>query len=176
MKTVQGMFITLSIAVLFMFTAQPAAAGRGSEGTGGTVFDGWVDPHARGLKVDATLAVYYEVLCDYENPPEGGCPACYGADFPVKMDFVLTLKKCNDLKVFIGDSGDAAICFVLTEFDEQKAFIDDFIRNTVLPALFPHAAEFAYKSITNVVETDRPPFYLTMDIELAVHYERHWRH
>jgi hypothetical protein len=175
MKTLRSISVILVFGLMVMFTAQPAA-GRGSEGTeGGTVFERWVNPDAKGTKIRGTLAVYYEIVCNYEQPPYS-CPECYDSDFQVKMVYVLTLKKDGDFHVFVGDSGDAAICYLLTDYEEQKTFIDNFIRDTVLPALFPNATDFAYKSIENPLETDAPPFFLTMELELAVQKDRHCRH
>ena len=137
MKTIvkRLFFIFLALFMVISFS-QSASALVGSEssanGTGGIT----VYPYAKGTKYVGPLTIYY--VFDQ-------------ASGNYNMYFFLRLKKGSDA---IGFSGHTDSPVSLSDTPAQQAVIEDFVKNSVIPNLYPDSSPpplFLLKSVDNLV-------------------------
>jgi hypothetical protein len=163
MKATKRLMVLL-VAVAIVATAQLAFA-RGSETTGGSFFDSYIDCTAQGNKYFATLAILYTKVCDPIAHPKK-CNYCPAGDYPMTMEFGLRIGDGRDFFVYSGAST-TKVCF-LTGLTEQANVTLDFMNSTVLPAL--GATSFALRSVDRGAEGRSPLFFTIMDLVLAVEF------
>ena len=155
MRTTTGALIFLLLVVMLLATRQ-LALGQSESATVEDFIT--VDDKASGVKVQGILTMYYEPeltgRCRISNP---------AAKF-----FFMRVKKGKDLIPFSGDLSGEHIC--LADNFPQQAAIEEFVRDQVIPELFPDTplAPFALKSVKRSVLGVRPPTFLMIDFVIAV--------
>ena len=140
MEMKKAAIAVLILAVMILASAQPAL----SRGCQDPVTDPGVivvDKSAPGTKLSGPLTIYYELLSEE-----------LGINGPAKLYFFLRLKKGYNIYPFAGTA--EIDCY--GNIYEIQAAIDEFIGDTVVPALFPNTpdAPYALKSVDKMVEPD----------------------
>jgi hypothetical protein len=152
MRSFKGLlFVLLALAVVFTFGA-PAWAAFGSQSGAGGEGGIQVVKDAPGTKYSGPLTINYiraGVINKYD------------------MHFFLRLKKGWDLYAFSGvaESVDGTV-------QAQQGVIDDFVKNTVIPILYPDYApnypEFWLKAVDNIVDNVTSGFDCCEDVEFTI--------
>ena len=155
MKPIKGLLIVLlAMAVVFTF-GQSALAAFGSQGGAGGEGGIEVVKDAPGTKYSGPLTIYY---------------TSSGIGL-YNMHFFMRLRKGWDLYAFSGIAND-----VDGTVDAQQAVIDNFVRDTVIPILYPGvdpAPEVWLKSVDQIVDDATSSccdsmVYTIMDVVIAV--------
>jgi hypothetical protein len=162
MKATKGLMVVLTVLAI-VASAQLAFAQRGSETTGGSFFDPYIDCTYQGTKYFGTVAIQYNQVCDPIAHPKK-CNYCPVGDTPMTMQFGLRIGDGKDFLLYSGSST-APVCY-LTDLAGQATVIVNFMNNTVLPAL--GGTGFALRSVDRIAEVRRPLSFTIIDMVLAV--------
>jgi hypothetical protein len=148
MRTTKRTFIFLLLAVI-MFVATPVVleARTSATATGGDFFDtllaDYGNPSFSGTKMNATLAVYYQLK-------NSGDPSCPGQTELVDMLYSLRLDKGGVIHNYSGSNPD--ICY--QSLKKQAELIEDFISRVVIPDIAYDGAPWKLKSIQDNKDCD----------------------
>lgn len=129
MSTIKGMLILLLFATMMFANVQQVLAqgGRGSETTGGTIFDPLVDPNAQGTRVKGTIIIVYQNLIE-----DAACTDAGLGDFSATMYPLLRVGTGGELRAFTDSAH--KICYF--DFDKQIKIFEDFMSDDVINARF----------------------------------------
>lgn len=173
MKTLRIASLLLLVGI-FLGTAQPVLAQRGSETASGTFFDEYVTPKAKGKKVNGTLAITYvqkNSCCTTTNGAyDPNDENCLDPQIDMYYSFRLTTGKGKRevtypfsaalLTPSFPGANDPPICFS-SGTERQALAIVEFINDTVIPIIFQKPpVDSGFKSvwfiklIENIVQPD----------------------